>query len=108
MISRIQAQKHAAFYYRQALYRRTTITLDTEWEGKMLSYGSFVRVQSELPQTWGASGRIDELSRRRAYTRSRPELGAGADLYPDPDPPRCGAFGPVKVSRFGADISSHW
>jgi hypothetical protein len=104
VIGRVNAQKEAAFFYRQALYRRTTITLDTEWEGKMLSYGSFVRVQSELPQSWGASGRV------AAYNGGTHVLTL--DPAPTWDPgqhylqirtKRGRAFGPVKVSRFGSD-----
>ena len=102
VISRVQAQQHAAFYYRQALYRRTTITLDTEWEGKMLSYGSFVRVQSELPQTWGASGRIDSYS-GGVLTLDPAPSWEPVQTYIQIRTRRGSGFGPVKVSRFGAD-----
>ena len=102
VISRIQAQKHAAFFYRQALYRRTTITLDTEWEGKMLSYGSFVRVQSELPQSWGASGRIENYS-DGVLTLDPAPSWEPEQTYIQIRTRRGGRFGPVKVSRFGSD-----
>ena len=102
MISRIQAQKHAAFFYRQAFYRRTTITLDTEWEGKMLSYGSFVRVQSELPQSWGASGRVLNYS-GGILTLDPAPTWAPEQTYIQIRTRRGGRFGPVKVSRFGSD-----
>ena len=102
VISRIQAQKHAAFFYRQAFYRRTTITLDTEWEGKMLSYGSFVRVQSELPQSWGASGRVLNYS-GGILTLDPAPTWAPEQTYIQIRTRRGGRFGPVKVSRFGSD-----
>ena len=107
VISRIQAQKHAAFFYRQALYRRTTITLDTEWEGKMLSYGSFVRVQSELPQSWGASGRMMNycdgmltLDPAPSGRRSRPTSRSGPAAVGALDRSRCRVLAPT--------ISSLW
>ena len=102
VISRIQAQKHAAFFYRQAFYRRTTITLDTEWEGKMLSYGSFVRVQSELPQSWGASGRVLNYS-GGILTLDPAPTWAPEQTYIQIRIRRGGRFGPIKVSRFGSD-----
>ena len=105
VVSRVQAQQHAAFYYRQALYRRTTVTLDTEWEGKMLSYGSFVRVQSELPQSWGYSGRVAGYASGSGVLTldPAPTWAPSVQQYVQIRTRRGRAFGPVKVSRFGSD-----
>jgi hypothetical protein len=39
-------------------YRRRTVTFQCELEGRMLKRGDLIAVQSELPQTWGQSGRV--------------------------------------------------
>lgn len=54
--NRQQAKREAAFFYLQAFYRRIKITLDTEHEGRLLNLGSVIRIQSELPQSWGSTG----------------------------------------------------
>jgi Putative phage tail protein len=102
VISRARAQQEAAFFYRQALYRRTNITLDTEWEGKMLSYGSFVRVQSELPQSWGHSGRVVDYS-GGVLTLDPPPTWSDPQHYVEIRTRRGRAFGPVQVSRVESD-----
>jgi hypothetical protein len=56
IVNRDHGYREAAFFYRQAQYRRREVTLDTEHEGRMLGIGSRVRVQSELPESWGACG----------------------------------------------------
>src|SRR5205807_2008777 len=58
IVDRDQAFREAAFYYLQSAYRRATVTCDTEHDGRMLSFGSAVQVQTELPTSWGAAGRI--------------------------------------------------
>jgi len=56
VVQREQAYREAAFYYLQSQLRRVNVTLDTEHDGRMLGFGSRVRVQSELPTTWGYTG----------------------------------------------------
>jgi len=58
VVVRAHAYREAAFYYLQSQLRRVNATLDTEHDGRMLGFGSRVRVQSELPLSWGYTGAI--------------------------------------------------
>jgi hypothetical protein len=58
VVNREHAYREAAFYYLQSQYRRVNLSLDTEHDGRMLGFGSRVRVQTELPQTWGYGGAV--------------------------------------------------
>lgn len=62
VVNREHAHREAGFYYLQSQYRRVTVTLDTEHDGRMLGYGSRVRVQSELPLSWGYTGSVESRS----------------------------------------------
>jgi acetyltransferase-like isoleucine patch superfamily enzyme len=97
--NRERAYEMAARAYLVAQYRRCSITLDTEHDGRMLGYGSTVFLQTELPNSWGSGGEV--LSR------------SGNSLYLDPPPvwspslqnwikirSKTGRpFGPVKVTE---------
>jgi hypothetical protein len=72
IVNRDHAFREAAFYYRSALYRRENVQVGSEYEGRALTFGSTVRLQSELPQDYGQAGAI--LSRD------------GAELTLDPAP----------------------
>lgn len=102
IVNRAQAFREIAFLWLQSQFRRTTGTLDTEWDGKMLGFGSYIRVQSELPETWGASAVIE--------SRAGVTLQLDRDLpWEETDPPtqhyievrnkRGRPFGPLKVSQ---------
>jgi hypothetical protein len=58
IVNRDHAHREAAFYYLQSQYRRVNVSLDTEHDGRMLGFGSRVRVQTELPMSWGYSGAV--------------------------------------------------
>jgi hypothetical protein len=58
IVERNFAHREAAFYYLQSQLRRVNATLDTEHDGRMLGFGSRVRVQTELPLSWGSSGAV--------------------------------------------------
>jgi hypothetical protein len=102
VVERAKAQEQAAFWWRQNLHRRTTATLDTEWDGKMLAFGSYIRVQSELPQTWGAGGRIVNRSGNTLTLDPAPTWPAGQN-YIEVRTARGKRWGPVKCARGGSD-----
>lgn len=56
IVNRDHAHREAGFYYLQSQLRRVNVKLDTEHDGRMLGFGSRVRVQTELPMSWGDSG----------------------------------------------------
>ncbi len=58
IVNRQHAFREAAFYYRSALYRRENVQVGSEYEGRALTFGSTVRLQSELPQDYGQAGAI--------------------------------------------------
>jgi hypothetical protein len=57
---REHAFREAQFWYQQHLYRRTNITVSTEYDGRRLTYGSRIRFQSRLPLGYGQSGLVLE------------------------------------------------
>lgn len=46
------------FMYRQSQLRRIRLRLDTEHDGRLLRFGSAVKIQSYLPNKWGTSGEV--------------------------------------------------
>lgn len=62
VVNRDHAYREAAFYYLQSIYRRENVQLGTEYEGRAITFGSALRVQSELPLSYGAGGEIVELT----------------------------------------------
>lgn len=53
-----QIYRELQFYYNQANLRRIQVKLDTEHDGRLLRFGSVVRIQSKLPRKWGQSGEV--------------------------------------------------
>jgi hypothetical protein len=102
VVTRDKAQEQAAFYWRQNVHRRTTATLDTEWDGKMLAFGSYIRVQSELPQTWGAGGAIAARTGNTLRLEPAPTWPTGQN-YIEVRTRHGKRWGPVKCSRGGDD-----
>lgn len=63
------------FFWKQAQLRRIKIRLDTEHDGRLLRFGSAVKVQSFLPRKWGASGEVVSYnSGTRIVTINRTDL----------------------------------
>lgn len=50
--------REIGFLYRQAFLRRIKVRLDTEHDGRLLRFGSCIKIQSNLPDKWGQSGEI--------------------------------------------------
>lgn len=100
-----QIMNELGFLYRQSQLRRINVTLDTEHDGRLLRFGSAVKVQSNLPTKWGQSGEVlsynsatkvltvDKGLKWTANTTHYIELRDKGGHY----------FGPVAVGRFGAD-----
>ncbi|MGY4224322.1 hypothetical protein ACVMIH_001683 [Bradyrhizobium sp. USDA 4503] len=58
IVNRLQAFRECAFTYLQSFYRRENVTIGVEYEGRAITLGSVVRVQSELPQAYGYGGAV--------------------------------------------------
>jgi hypothetical protein len=92
------------FFWKQSQLRRIKVRLDTEHDGRLLRFGSPVKVQSFLPKKWGASGEVVSYnSGTHTVTVSRKDLDT-AELgqhYIEFRSKTGAYFGPVKCS-FGA------
>jgi hypothetical protein len=103
IVKRAQASREAAFLWRQSQLRRITASLETEWDGRMLGFGSVIRVQSELPQTWGHAGVVIERSGLILTLNPAPNWEAATQHYIEIRTKRGKRFGPVKAARGGSD-----
>ncbi len=105
IVNRAHAYRETTFYFQQAYYRRVSIELDTEHDGRLLGYGAHIRVQSELPQTFGQAGAVDvdASSGSTLALTPAPDWSAGGQKYLEIRSASGGRFGPVKCSRPGSD-----
>lgn len=98
--NRAQAAREAAFLYLQAFYRRVKIQLDTEHDGRLLNLGSVVRVQSELPQSWGSSGIVTALTfdgvNYSLTVDPAPDWPASGTCFVNIRTPQGAPFGPIQ------------
>lgn len=104
VVNRAQAHREAAFYYLCSQLRRVAVTLDTEHDGRMLGFGSRIRVQTELPQSWGYAGAVTAFDGTRTLTLDpAPTWTAGATHYIAIRDKTGRQFGPVAIARGTAD-----
>lgn len=103
LVNRQNAYEEAAFFYLQATYRRTRLTLETEHDGKLLGFGSTVHVQTELPDSWGQGGTV--VSRNALVIEADRSLNFDdpGQYYISFRDRRGRPFGPVKCSWAGVD-----
>jgi sulfur carrier protein ThiS len=96
--------KEIAFYYRQANLRRIKVKLDTEHDGRILKFGSAIKVQSFLPKRWGQSGEVVSYnSGTKIITLDRDVTFSAGQHYLELRDKRGRYFGPVKVTDGGPD-----
>lgn len=98
IVQRAQAYREAAFLWKQNAYRRVRPTITTEHDGRLLSFGSSVILQSEIPMTWGSAGDVVSASGTSLVLNPAPQWGEGQNYIlfrqATGEP-----FGPVKASR---------
>lgn len=98
IVNREQAFRECAFYYLQALYRRENVQIGVEYEGRAITFGSVVRVQSELPQSYGYSGAVSGVS-GRTLTLSPAPVWDDPPFYIRLRQPNGKYFGPVPCTQ---------
>lgn len=98
IVNRAQAQREAEFLLRQNLYRRINVRLSTEHDGRLLSLGAPVLLQSDLPQEWGQAGKVTRRVGNALYLYAPPSWAAGQHYLLIRDR-RGRPFGPIKCSR---------
>jgi hypothetical protein len=85
------------FWYKQSQLRRIKVRLDTEHDGRILSFGSVVKVQSQLPNKWGVSGEIQSYNTgTKVLTLDRTLTDELGQHYIEMRDKRGRYFGPVK------------
>lgn len=102
IVKRAQAQREVEFLLRQNLYRRINVRLTTEHDGRLLYLGAPVLLQSDLPQQWGASGKVTRRVGNALYLHEAPAWVAGQHYILIRDK-RGRPFGPIKCARGAND-----
>jgi len=103
VVNRAQAQREAEFLLRQNLYRRRHATFETEYEGRLLSIGTPILIQSDMPLEWGQAAKIARQVGVSLYL-DRPLTWESGQSYVVLRTKRAKSFGPIKCSM-GANAS---
>jgi hypothetical protein len=103
VINRAQAFREAAFYYLVSIYRRETGQIQTEYEGRAITFGSVLRLQSELPEAYGYGGAVVAVSGHTLTLEPAPVWDSGP-FYIRLRRPNGTLFGPVLVTQ-GVDAA---
>lgn len=106
VVQRAQASREGAFLWKQNTYRRVRPSLSTEHDGRLLSLGSTVTVQSEIPSRWGQSGAVAWHVGRTLALDPAPSWVAGSQHYMSLRTRTGRPFGPVKVARGASDAEA--
>ncbi|OKO67003.1 host specificity factor TipJ family phage tail protein, partial [Bradyrhizobium sp. NAS96.2] len=103
IVNRDQAFRECAFYYLQSIYRRENVALGSEYEGRAITRGSVVRVQSDLPENYGYGGAVVGVAGATLALNPVPVWDEGP-FYIRLRKPNGKFFGPVLCSR-GVDAA---
>lgn len=102
IVNRDQAYREAAFYYLCSIYRREVVGIDCEYEGRAITFGQTLRVQSELPQNYGYGGAIIASAGAGGRTLTLDPAPSWADAgthFIRIRRPNGNWFGPITVTR---------
>lgn len=103
IVNRNHAYRECAFYYLCSIYRREAGSIGCEYEGRAITMGQTLRLQSELPQDYGYAGAVTD---RDSYTLTldpAPEWATGETHYIRLRRPNGKEFGPVRVIKGAND-----
>ncbi len=98
VVNRSQAFRECAFYYLQSIYRREAVSIGTEYEGRAITFGSVVRVQSELPMAYGYGGAVVDVAGNALTLNPAPTWDTGP-FFIRLRRPNGTFFGPVLVTE---------
>lgn len=99
IINRSHAYRECAFYYLCSIYRREVVSIGCEYEGRAITMGANLRLQSELPENYGYAGAVTD---RDSYTLTldpAPVWAVGEQHYIRLRRPNGKEFGPVRASK---------
>jgi hypothetical protein len=100
VVKRAQAFREAAFYYLQSIDRRENVQIQTEYEGRAITFGSVLRVQSELPEAYGYGGAVVDVTGHTLTLHPAPVWDTGP-FYIRLRRPNGTSFGPVLQEYLG-------
>jgi hypothetical protein len=103
VVNRAQAFRECAFYYLQSIYRRESVDISTEYEGRAITLGAVLRLQSELPMAYGQGGAVTAVAAHALMLNPAPVWDEGP-FYIRLRMPNGTLFGPVLASQ-GASSS---
>lgn len=103
IVQRDQAYREAQFLYRQSQYRRVRPTLETEHDGRLVSMGDHLLVQSDIPGAWGAAGKVVGEDEGALTLEPAPAWAESGQHYISIRTKFGAPFGPVKCRRGETD-----
>jgi hypothetical protein len=103
IVQRAQAFRECAFLYLQSIYRRENVQVGVEYEGRAITLGSVIRLQTELPMAYGYGGAVVSVDGDTLTLRPAPTWEVGPTFI-RLRMPNGKLFGPLLV-REGTDPS---
>lgn len=103
IVNRQHAFRECAFYYLQSIYRRENVQIGTEYEGRAITFGSAIRVQSDLPMAFGQAGAVVAVTGDILSLDPAPTWATGEQHFVRLRRANGKWFGPVSVSRGVSD-----
>ena len=101
IVNRNHAYRECAFYYLCSIYRREAGSIGCEYEGRAITMGATLRLQSELPQDYGYAGAVVDRDDLTLTLDPAPEWAAGETNYIRLRRPNGKEFGPVRATMGG-------
>ena len=99
IVNRNHAYRECAFYYLCSIYRREAGSIGCEYEGRAITMGATLRLQSELPQDYGYAGAVTERDDLILALDPAPEWVVGEQHYIRLRRPNGKEFGPIRVAK---------
>jgi hypothetical protein len=99
IVNRNHAYRECAFYYLCSIYRREAGSIGCEYEGRAITMGQTLRLQSELPQDYGYAGAVTERDGFTLALDPAPEWAVGEQHYIRLRRPNGKEFGPIRVAK---------
>lgn len=105
IVNREQAYREAAFYYLQSIYRRENVQISVEYEGRALTFGQTIRVQSELPMAYGQGGAVVDHAAAALTVQPAPSWAAAGPYFIRLRRANGKWFGPLAAYRGATDAN---
>lgn len=104
--NRDHVYRETAFYYLCSIYRREAGSIGCEYEGRAITMGQTLRLQSELPQDYGFAGAVTDNASGTLTLDPAPVWAVGETHYIRLRRPNGKEFGPIIVTKGGIDAEA--